>query len=201
MLDYLGEGMQVSAAVRINTALRRASGTAGIVYGYGVVLVLQIQPDIFGTGAGDEFFISDSRQHLGRRFSMSIAAIKDIDVDLDIGKIFGIDPIGNTGVNEQDARSRQVDDGGDFPGAEAVVDGDNGAAGQRNAIVGFKQGGKIARYEGDVIAPCDSDVLESITQPIDTLEEIPPAPSVIPVDYRSSMRHNRSDPLQETQWC
>ena len=106
MLDYLGDGMQVRAAVRIDTALRSASRAAGVVYGYGVVLVLQIQPDIFGAGACDEFFISDSRQRLNHRFSISIAAIEDIDVGFDIGKIFGADSIGNTGINEQDARSR-----------------------------------------------------------------------------------------------
>ena len=201
MLDNLGESVQVSATVRIDATLRSASRAAGVVYGYSVVLVLQLQLDIFGAGAGDEFFIGDSRQRLNHRFSVSIAGIKDIDVDLDIGKIFGIDPIGNTSVNEQDARSRKIDDGGDCPGAEAVVDGDNGTTGQGDAIVSFKQGGEIARYKGYVIASCDSEVFESIAQPIDALKEIPPGPAVISIDYGRSMRHNRSDPLQETQWC
>ncbi|MBA7477160.1 hypothetical protein ES707_12558 [subsurface metagenome] len=127
-----------------------------------------------------------------------IFPVIDVDIGLYIGHVLWIYQLGNPGVNKHDLSLREVDNTGNLGSGKTIVDGDEDAPAQRDAVMSHQVGFEITAQESDGVTLFNPDALKGVAQLICPVKKLLPRPLSVSVNYRRPIGHDISNPFQKT---
>ena len=193
-------GVEVSAAVVHDDALRVARGARGVVQGDGLPLVGRLVPVVPGVRGGEQGLVLLVADRLARAGVLGVVDVHHCRRPVQCSHGPGREAAEGA-VDEQDLRLAVFEDERDSGGVEAGVERHEDGPGHRDPEVGLDHLGGVRQQDRHGVAPSDAPRAERGRQPTAPVTGRAPAVPTRPVHDREVLGIHVCAPVKEHQRC